>query len=444
MDEACAHVRMRLYKESLPARKLKEELEFVQLSKEEAVEKQNYEEAAKLRDEENELQTKLAAALADASKESAVNEHDIAAVVASWTGIPVSRLTEGESEKLLKLEERLHKRVIGQDEAVTALAKSVRRARAGFKEPQRPVGSFLFLGPTGVGKTELAKALAEELFGDERAMLRFDMSEYMEKHTTARLLGAPPGYVGYDEGGQLTDAVRRKPYSVILLDEIEKAHPDVFNVLLQIMEDGRLTDGQGRTVDFRNVVLIMTSNAGAQRLATTKPVGFAASEKEEKQNRKNQTMEEIKHVFRPEFINRVDEILVFDSLSEKELEQIADHMVADLNVRMAENGLSIELAPSARKLLLTEGSDAKYGARPLRRALRKLVEDPVSDLFLAGKFQKGDKLIAEASTEKTKEMTFHKAVEGCAFILEMPLTDKADAEPVSVGADGDAGTEEAK
>ncbi len=313
----------------------------------------------------------------------------IAAVVASWTGIPVRRLTEGESEKLLKLEERLHKRVIGQDEAVTALAKAVRRARAGFKEPQRPVGSFLFLGPTGVGKTELAKALAEELFGDERAMLRFDMSEYMEKHTTARLLGAPPGYVGYDEGGQLTDAVRRKPYSVILLDEIEKAHPDVFNVLLQIMEDGRLTDGQGRTVDFRNVVLIMTSNAGAQRLATSKPVGFAASEAEAKQSRKNQTMEEIKHVFRPEFINRVDEILVFDSLSEKELEQIAEHMVADLNVRMAENGLSIELAPSARKLLLTEGSDAKYGARPLRRALRKLVEDPVSDLFLAGKFQKG-------------------------------------------------------
>lgn len=250
-------------------------------------------------------------------------------------------------------------------------------------------------------------------------MVRFDMSEYMEKHTTARLLGAPPGYVGYDEGGQLTDAVRRKPYSVVLLDEIEKAHPDVFNLLLQIMEDGRLTDGKGRTVDFRNAVIIMTSNAGAQQLASSKPLGFAASEAAAAKGRKEQVLAEIKHVFRPEFLNRVDEILVFDALGRKELEQIADNMLHELNSRMAANGLSIELAPSARELLLSEGSDSKYGARPLRRALRKLVEDPVSDLYLAGKFAAGDKIIAEAAADK--KLQFHTAVEGAQLVLELPI-----------------------
>ena len=319
----------------------------------------------------------------------------MAEVVASWTGIPVQKLTEGESNRLLKLEAKLHKRIIGQDAAVVAVSKAIRRARAGFKDKNRPVGSFLFLGPTGVGKTELAKALAEDMFGDERAIIRFDMSEYMEKHTTARLLDAPPGYVGYEEGGQMTDAVRRKPYSVVLLDEIEKAHPDVFNVLLQIMEDGRLTDGQGRTVDFRNAVIIMTTNAGAQKLSMSKPLGFASDGASELKNRKEQVLSEIKHVFRPEFLNRVDEILVFDPLGEKELEQIADNMLAELNERLKANGLEIELVPSAKALLLEEGSDSKYGARPLRRALRKLIEDPVSDLYLAGKFTKGDKIIAE-------------------------------------------------
>ena len=429
MDEACARLRIKLYKKSAPARKLQEELEFVQLEKDDAVERQNYEEAAKLRDEENELQTKLAAALAEAAKSMPVTAEDVAEVVASWTGIPLAKLTESESAKLLALDARLEKRVIGQNEAVQAVSKAVRRARAGFKDTHRPVGSFLFLGPTGVGKTELAKALAQELFGDERAMLRFDMSEYMEKHTTARLIGAPPGYVGYDEGGQLTDAVRRKPYCVVLLDEIEKAHPDVFNLLLQIMEDGRLTDGQGRTVDFRNAVIIMTSNAGAQRLAMTKPLGFATSATGELASRKEQVLGEIKHLFRPEFLNRVDEILVFNPLGREQLENIAHNLIAELNERMAANGLSIELMPSARELLLKEGSDSKYGARPLRRALRKLVEDPVSDLFLAGKFHKGDKLLAEA-VPGSKELVFHTALEGSQFLLEIPVNAKLSVEPV--------------
>ena len=319
------------------------------------------------------------------------------------------------------MEDTLHKRVIGQDEAVSAVSRAVRRARAGFKDKNRPVGSFLFLGPTGVGKTELAKALAESLFGDERAMLRFDMSEYMEKHTTARLIGAPPGYVGYDEGGQLTDAVRRKPYCVVLLDEIEKAHPDVFNLLLQIMEDGRLTDGQGRTVDFRNAVIIMTSNAGAQRLQSARPLGFAASAEAELAGRKQQVLAEIKNVFRPEFLNRVDELLVFNPLGEAELKRIAANLAVELNSRMAHNGLSIEFAPSAMDLLLKEGSDAKYGARPLRRALRRLVEDPVSDLYLEGRFVKGDKIIAEADGSRLR---FHKAVEGARFLLEVPVQEE--------------------
>ncbi|MGM9568745.1 MAG: AAA family ATPase [Phascolarctobacterium sp.] len=430
MDEACARLRIKLYKKSAPARKLQEELEFVQLEKDEAVSKQDFEEAAKLRDEELALQTQLTEALIEASKTSPVSAEDVAEVVASWTGIPLAKLTESESAKLLELDGRLSKRVIGQNEAVQAVSKAVRRARAGFKDKNRPVGSFLFLGPTGVGKTELAKALARELFGDERAMLRFDMSEYMEKHTTARLIGAPPGYVGYDEGGQLTDAVRRKPYCVVLLDEIEKAHPDVFNLLLQIMEDGRLTDGQGRTVDFRNAVIIMTSNAGAQRLAMTKPLGFAASATSELAGRKEQVLGEIKHLFRPEFLNRVDEILVFNPLGIEQLERIADNLIAELNERMAANGLSIELMPSARELLLKEGSDSKYGARPLRRALRKLVEDPVSDLFLAGKFRKGDKLLAEA-LPSSKELIFHTALEGAQFLMEIPVHAKVSVEQVA-------------
>ena len=430
MDEACARARMKLYKQSAPARALREQLEYTQLEKEEAVEKQDYEEAARLRDEESELQGQLAEALAELAIATPVDEEDVAEVVSSWTGIPLAKLNEKESTRLLQLEARLHERVIGQEEAVSAVSRSVRRARAGFKDVNRPVGSFLFLGPTGVGKTELAKALAAELFGDERAMLRFDMSEYMEKHTTARLIGAPPGYVGYDEGGQLTDAVRRKPYCVVLLDEIEKAHPDVFNLLLQIMEDGRLTDGQGRTVDFRNAVLIMTSNAGAQRLSTTAPLGFAASAAVELKNRKEQVLAEIKHIFRPEFLNRVDELLVFNPLERRELEQIADNMLRELNERMAHNGLSIELTSAAKELLLAEGSDSKYGARPLRRALRKLVEDPVSDEFLAGHFISGDKIVAEA---EGKKFAFHKKKEALPPVEDEPAVNaELGAEPAMV------------
>ena len=417
MDEACSRLRIELYKKEQPLRELKDELEYVQMEKEEAIEAQN-EELIELHTKKEEgLQKKLAAALAGASKARAVSEADVAEVVSSWTGVPLQRLNETESHKLLHLEDKLHERIIGQDAAVKAVSKAVRRARAGFKDKNRPVGSFLFLGPTGVGKTELAKALAEELFGDERAMLRFDMSEYMEKHTTARLVGAPPGYVGYEEGGQLTDAVRRKPYSVVLLDEIEKAHPDVFNLLLQIMEDGRLTDGQGRTVDFRNVVLIMTSNAAAQKLNMTKPLGFASSADSELRSRKEQVLAEIKHIFRPEFLNRVDELLVFDPLGKAELEQIADNMLKELNERLANNKLSIELSTAARNLLLAEGSDTKYGARPLRRALRRLIEDPVTDMYLEGKVESGDWIIVDVVDGK---MDFQRSGPGGQLFLEFP------------------------
>ena len=315
--------------------------------------------------------------------------------MAQWTGIPVAKIADEESQTLLHLEEELHKRVVGQDDAVTAVAKAVRRARAGLKDPKRPIGSFLFLGPTGVGKTELARALASSLFGDESAMIRLDMSEYMEKHTVSRLVGAPPGYVGYEEGGQLTDAVRRKPYSVILLDEVEKAHADFFNILLQVLDDGRLTDSQGRTVDFRNTVIIMTSNLGAKALhKNSSELGFLAPKKSESSTNqsnsidfkeaKKSVMDAVKRHFRPEFLNRIDEMIVFRPLTEEDLKHIVSILMSDVTKRLKERELQLEITSEAMQLLVKEGSDFTMGARPLKRAIQRLIEDPVSDLILKG------------------------------------------------------------
>jgi ATP-dependent Clp protease ATP-binding subunit ClpB len=315
-----------------------------------------------------------------------VTEEDIAQVVSSWTGIPVSRLQEGERAKLLRLEEHLHQRVVGQDAAIKAVANAVRRARAGLQDPNRPIGSFIFLGPTGVGKTELSRALAEFLFDDENAMIRIDMSEYMEKHTVARLIGAPPGYVGYEEGGQLSEAVRRKPYSVVLFDEIEKAHHDVFNVLLQVLDDGRITDGQGRTVDFKNTVIIMTSNIGSQFI----------TEEESSEGRTRLVMEALRAHFRPEFLNRVDEIIIFDRLTEEDLKKIVEIQLGRLTKRLAQQNITLELSDSAKTLIAREGYDPVYGARPLKRAIQRDLLDPLSMNILEGKFGEGQTIRAEA------------------------------------------------
>lgn len=335
---------------------------------------------------------------------------DIAKVVSSWTGIPVSKLAQTETDKLLKLEEILHSRVIGQDEAVKAVSKAVRRARAGLKDPKRPIGSFVFLGPTGVGKTELARALAESMFGDEESMIRIDMSEYMEKHSTSRLVGSPPGYVGYEEGGQLTEKVRRKPYSVVLLDEIEKAHPDVFNILLQVLEDGRLTDSKGRTVDFRNTVLIMTSNVGAESLKKNKHVGFNIQDGEQDyKDMKGKVMEELKRAFRPEFLNRIDEIIVFHSLEKAHLKEIVTLMSDQLTTRLKEQDISLELTDAAKEKIADEGFDPEYGARPLRRAIQKHIEDRLSEELLRGTVLTGQHIVIDVEdndfTVRMKEAT---------------------------------------
>ena len=375
---------------------LKEGIEQVRHDIERAERSADYERAAQLKystlaDMERQLRQKeeqLSANKGQQLLKEEVDEEDVAEVVARWTGIPVSRLMEGEVQKLLQMEERLHMRVVGQDEAVSAVANAIRRARAGLQDPNRPLGSFIFLGPTGVGKTELARALAEFLFDDERAMVRLDMSEYMEKHTVARLIGAPPGYVGYEEGGQLTEAVRRKPYSVILLDEIEKAHPDVFNVLLQILDDGRLTDGHGRTVDFHNTVLVMTSNLGSQWIA-----GVAAGQQEEIRRR---VMEALKAEFRPEFLNRVEEIIIFHQLTREHIRQIVDLQLAALKKRLADRHIDVELTEEAKDLLVEEGYDPVYGARPLKRTIQRRILDPLAMRVLGGEFRDGDTVVADA------------------------------------------------
>ena len=402
MDEAASKVRMAVFTATPDVKALEDELLRVRKEKEAAITAQDFEQAAVLRDKEKELEADIASKQEDSNKESesklVVTESEIAAVVSEWSGIPVSSVAEEESERLLKLEEELHQRVIGQEEAVVAVSKAVRRARAGLKDPKRPIGSFLFLGPTGVGKTELARSLASNLFGDENAMIRIDMSEYMEKHAVSRLVGAPPGYVGYDEGGQLTEAVRRRPYSVILFDEVEKAHPDFFNILLQVLDDGRLTDNQGRTVDFRNTVIIMTSNLGAKYLKEdTAAMGFLAAKesgdtKKDRESAKKEVLQAVKAHFRPEFLNRVDEMIVFHALETEQLQQIVRILLQSVTTRLHEQGMELEVSDEAMAKIVAEGTDVAMGARPLKRAIQRLVEDPISDAILEGRAGEGKTL----------------------------------------------------
>ncbi|WP_426449967.1 ATP-dependent protease ATP-binding subunit ClpC [Paenibacillus sp. S-38] len=399
IDEASSKVRLRSYTVPPDLKKLESRLEDIRKEKDAAVQSQEFEKAASLRDTEQKLREEL-----DSTKnewkekqgrtDSEVTPDDIAQVVASWTGIPVVKLAEEETQRLLQMESILHDRVIGQDEAVKAVSRAIRRARAGLKDPKRPMGSFIFLGPTGVGKTELARALAESLFGDENSVIRIDMSEYMEKHSTSRLVGAPPGYVGYEEGGQLTEKVRRKPYSVVLLDEIEKAHPEVFNILLQVLEDGRLTDSKGRTVDFRNTLIIMTSNVGADVIKKNSTLGFTATIDAGKEygNMKDKVMGELKKSFRPEFLNRIDEIIVFHSLDEAHIGQIVSLMAEELRKRLKEQEVDFVLTDAAKAFLAKEGYDPTFGARPLRRAIQKHIEDRLSEELLRGNINKGDTL----------------------------------------------------
>lgn len=407
IDEAASRVRIKTFTAPPDVKKLEEELASLEKEKAEAINTQNFEKAAEIRDKEQELKKELEAVKKEWNEKAnentlTIGEEEIAYIVSLWTGIPVTKLAEEESQRLLNLEKILHERVIGQDEAVEAVSKAIKRARVGLKDPKRPVGSFIFLGPTGVGKTELSRALAEVLFGDENAMIRIDMSEYMEKHTVSRLIGSPPGYVGYEEGGQLTEKVRRKPYSVVLLDEIEKAHPDVFNILLQILEDGRLTDGKGRTVDFKNTVVIMTSNVGASTIKRQKVMGFTSStnEKEEAYERmKENVMEELKKNFRPEFLNRIDDVIVFHQLEEEHLKKIVDLMLKSLVKRIKEIDIEIEVTDEAKSLLVKKGFDPVYGARPLRRAIQKMVEDKLSEEMLAGNVKAGSKVLIDSDGE---------------------------------------------
>jgi ATP-dependent Clp protease ATP-binding subunit ClpC len=418
IDEAGSKVRLRSYTTPPNLKELEIKLEEVRKEKDSAVQSQEFEKAASLRDTEQRLREKLEETKKSwkekqGKENTEVTVEDIASVVSSWTGVPVSKLAQTETEKLLHLEEILHSRVIGQEEAVKAISKAVRRARAGLKDPKRPIGSFVFLGPTGVGKTELARALAEAMFGDEDAMIRVDMSEYMEKHSTSRLVGSPPGYVGYEEGGQLTEKVRRKPYSVILLDEIEKAHPDVFNILLQVLEDGRLTDSKGRTVDFRNTVLIMTSNVGAEALKRNKYVGFNIQDGEQDyKDMKGKVMEELKKAFRPEFLNRIDEIIVFHALEKKHLKEIVTLMSEQLIKRLNEQNITLELTDAAKEKISEEGYDPEYGARPLRRAIQKHIEDRLSEELLRGTVLTGQTVTIDVEngefTVKTVQPEFSK------------------------------------
>lgn len=401
IDEACSRVRLRHNMAPDSIQNLENKIETLANEMEAAIQAQEFEKAAKLRDEKKTLKEQLdqerdAWEKQNKTTHQVVTAEDIADIVSNWSGVPVTKLKEEDSQRLLNMENILHQRVIGQEEAVTAVSKAVRRAHSGIKDAKRPIGSFLFLGPTGVGKTELAKALAEALFDDENAMVRIDMSEYMEKFAVSRLVGAPPGYVGYDEGGQLTEAVRRKPYSVILLDEIEKAHSDVFNILLQVLDDGRLTDSQGRVVDFKNTVIIMTSNLGSQAIMNSKNLGFTSVEEDDNkveadyETMKSKVMDNLKKAFRPEFLNRIDDIVVFHPLTADELKQIVGIMTNDLRKRLADRALSLEFSDAALSELAKDGYDPEYGARPLRRAIQNKIEDPLADALLSGQYQDGD------------------------------------------------------
>jgi len=426
IDEAASRVRMYKAPRSKSLRVLFGKLKEVQRAKEQVIEEHRYEDAAVLRDQEIELQEQLEALRADQSVASdiSVGVEDVAKVVSMWTGIPLTQLRSDETERLLRMEQDLHRRIVGQDEAITAISKAVRRARAGLKDPCRPIGSFIFLGPTGVGKTELAKALAEFMFGSEDALLQLDMSEFMERHTVARLVGAPPGYVGYDEAGQLTETIRRRPFSIVVFDEVEKAHKDAFNMLLQVMEEGTLTDARGRKVDFSNAIIIMTSNIGAEMIKRGTRLGFAMSRDEDAdgehdyEEMRARLLEELKKTFRPEFLNRVDSVIVFHALSQEEITQIADRELDKVCARLAEYDIGLEITEAARSLLVEEGYSDEYGARPLRRVIQNRIEDALSDAILAGEFEAGDTALVDAE-------------EGEIALRQADKMDESTAEPVS-------------
>ena len=407
IDEAASRVRLQTTITPPDLKDLEEQLSLLQQEKESAIKNEEFEKAAEFRDQEQKLRQKMDGLRNEwknkrSLTEPMVTEEEIAHVVSKWTGIPVMKLKQEETDRLLKMEGIIHQRVIGQNEAVDAVSKAVRRARAGLKDPKRPIGSFIFLGPTGVGKTELARALAEALFGDENAMVRLDMSEYMERHTVSRLVGSPPGYVGYEEGGQLTEKVRRKPYSVVLLDEIEKAHPEVFNVLLQVLEDGRLTDAHGRAVDFRNTVIIMTSNVGANLIERSSSIGFQITQDEENDNykkMKDKVLEELKRTFRPEFLNRIDEVIVFHALTREQITNIVDLMAKPVIKQLADRGIKLELSEEAKEVLARDGFDPIFGARPLRRSIQRLIENPLSEELLKGNLQSNSLLKAKVQND---------------------------------------------
>jgi ATP-dependent Clp protease ATP-binding subunit ClpC len=445
IDEAASRMRIKSMSAPPVYRDLEEEVEKTRREKESAIEAQEFEKAANLRDTERQLTTRKRQledewSEGDSAERPDVGDEEIADIVSMWTGIPVFKLTEAETKKLIRMEEELHKRVIGQEVAITAVSKAIRRSRAGIKDPKRPAGSFIFLGPSGVGKTELARTLAEFLFGDEEALVRIDMSEYMEKHAVSRLVGSPPGYIGYDEGGQLTEAVRRKPYSVLLLDEIEKAHPDVFNILLQILEDGRLTDAQGRTVDFRNAIVIMTSNIGASEIAKNTSIGFTVADETgmSYDDMKNRIMGDLKKVFRPEFLNRIDEVIVFHKLAKEEVKEIIDLMINRVRVQVAEHELQLELSEEAKDLLVDKGWDPSMGARPLRRAIQRYIEDPLADEVLRqGEMEPGSTVLAERDASGDDEDRPLKL----SIVAPKRPQKKAKPEPekVGVGAKKDEG-----